>query len=298
MEFQNNRYAGIDIGSNGVRLLIVNVYKEGDRSIFNKTALVRAPIRLGVDSFHYGKIKKVNIKKLSKAMIAFKHLMDCYGVEKYRACATSALREAKNGIAIAEKISRKSGINIELISGKEEAKILYVTQLKSVLENGKDYLLIDVGGGSTEITYLKDKKPINSKSFKIGTVRLKEDLVKEKSWEKMRKFLESLEMSEDCVAMGTGGNINTLFKLKSSLGVAKNKSYLSREYIHKVYQDLKLRSISEIKMEYNFKPDRADVITHALNIYLTAIDQAGLDKVIVPKLGLADGLVRMMHEEN
>lgn len=287
-------YGGIDIGSNGVRLLIVNIYQVNNLPRFSKAILVRAPIRLGSDSFVKNEIQSDTIEMLCEAMKSFHSLMKCYKVKKYRACATSALREAENCQAVVDEVFKQSSIKIELIDGKEEAEIIYKTQIIDYIKDDRGYLFIDVGGGSTEITYYHKGKPKGSKSFKIGTVRALKNLVEYREWIEMEEFIASLKLSSDTVAVGTGGNINTLFK-KSQKPLGKP---LTAKYLKDMYKELKLLTVDERIIQYDFNPDRADVIVPALEIYYTILKYAKINDIYVPKIGLADGIVKNLYFES
>ncbi len=285
-----DKYAGIDIGSNGVRLLIMNIYEKDGQRIYNKNMLVRAPIRLGSDSFVHNEIKEDTLNKLVLAMQSFKNLMDIYGVSKYKACATSAIREAQNNQEVVSHVFEKSGILIEIIDGKEEADIIYKTQINDFLKNDEAYLFIDVGGGSTEITYYNNKKRVQSKSFKIGTVRALKQLVSKTEWEEVYEFIKELKIKEGTFAVGTGGNINTLFKnSRKPLGSLLSYNYIKEQ--HKILNEL---TVDERIIEFGFNPDRADVIVPALDIYLNIMKKGGLKQILVPKIGLADGIVKSL----
>ena len=287
------RYAGIDVGSNGVRLLIMNLYIIDNQPRFDKAILVRAPIRLGSDSFVKNEIQEDTIEMLTEAMKSFYSLMKCYKVKKYRACATSALREASNAEEVVKKVFQNSEILIELIDGKEEAEIIYTTQIIDYIKDEKGYLFIDVGGGSTELTYYYKGKSRASRSFKIGTVRALKNLVEYKEWVEMETFIKDLKLAKDTVAVGTGGNINTLFK-KSQKPLGKPLTF---KYLKDMQKDLKLLTVDERIIQYNFNPDRADVIVLALEIYTTIMKSARINDIYVPKIGLADGIVRSLYEE-
>lgn len=288
-----DRYGGIDIGSNGVRLLIMNVYIIDNVPRFDKAILVRAPIRLGSDSFVKNEIQEDTLEMLTEAMKSFHSLMKCYKVKKYRACATSALREASNAEEVVEEVFRNSQIRIELIDGKEEAEIIYTTQISEYIKDEKGYLFIDVGGGSTELTYYYKGKSRASRSFKIGSVRALKNLVEYKEWMEMETFIKDLKLAEDTVAVGTGGNINTLFK-KSLKPLGKP---LTARYLRDMHKELKLLTVDERIIQYNFNPDRADVIVPALEIYTTIMKAAKVNDIYVPKIGLADGIVRSLYTD-
>lgn len=288
------RYAGIDIGSNGVRLLIMNIFEVNKKPEFVKAILVRAPIRLGSDSFVKNEIEADTMQMLCEAMNSFSSLMKCYKVKHYRACATSALREADNKKQVLECVMKNSGIKIELIDGAEEAEIIYRTQVKEIIDDNSGYLFIDVGGGSTEVTYYYRKKIVASRSFKIGTVRSLKNLVEHREWIELEEFIKSIKIKEDSSAIGTGGNINTLFK-KSQKSYGKS---LSLRYINEMYKELSLLTVDERIIQHKFNPDRADVIVPALHIYSQIMKYAAIKEIYVPKIGLADGLIRDLYSKN
>mgnify|MGYP000915865499 FL=1 len=289
------KLAGIDIGSNAIRLLVANVITEdnGNNVYFSKSALVRVPIRLGADSFIKGEISESNKQRMIKAMKAFKLLMEVHGVSDYYACATSAMRDASNGIEVANTIFEKTKVKINIIDGKKEAAIIFSTDLSNIIEKNKSYLYVDVGGGSTEITIFSNGKIINSKSFKIGTVRL---LNKEKSfqhvWKSMEIWIkENSKNLKNINLIGSGGNINKLFKLSGKpLGAP-----LSLSYIESRFQFLKQMTYEERIKNLDLNPDRADVIIPATKIYLNAMKWSGASKIYVPKIGLADGIVKNLY---
>ncbi|WP_115880377.1 Ppx/GppA phosphatase family protein [Lutibacter oceani] len=292
------KLAGIDVGSNAIRLLVANVITEnhGANPSFKKSALVRVPIRLGTDTFIKGIISEENKLRMIKAMEAFKLLMDIHGVQNYYACATSAMREAKNGIEIANEIFENTGVKINLIDGKKEASIIFSTDLFNIIENNKSYVYVDVGGGSTEITIFSNGKIINSKSFKIGTVRL---LNKQKSfkdvWENMEVWITANTQNlNKPILIGSGGNINKIFKLSGKL-IGKPLSYI---YMKAQYQFLKHLTFEERISELDLNPDRADVIIPATKIYLSAMKWSKAKKIYVPKIGLADGIVKSLYYNN
>ncbi|SNR52918.1 Ppx/GppA phosphatase [Lutibacter agarilyticus] len=289
------KLAGIDIGSNAIRLLVSNIItqKNSTEPSFKKSALVRVPIRLGADSFLKGFISEENKGRMIKAMEAFKLLMDVHGVTNYYACATSAMRDASNGQEVIEDILDKTGVKINIIDGKKEAAIIFSTDLSTIIEKDKSYLYVDVGGGSTEITIFSNGKIINSKSFKIGTVRL---LNKEKSfkhvWENMEVWIKSNTLNLKRVSMiGSGGNINKLFKL-SGKPLGKPLSYI---YVKSQFHFLKKMTYDERISELDLNPDRADVIIPATKIYLNAMKWSGAKKIYVPKVGLADGIIKSLY---
>ena len=287
------KYAAIDIGSNAMRLLITNVVEqEGKETQFNKNELIRVPIRLGQDAFTVGEITEENIDRMIDAMKAFKLLMKVYKVEKYMACATSAMREAYNGKEIAEIIKKKADIKIDIIDGKKEAFIIATSDLSQFINNDETYLYVDVGGGSTEFSLFSDGKIVASRSFKNGTVRLLNEMVHEVVWQEIEKWIKIIsEPYEKITLIGSGGNINKIFKLS---GKMQDKP-LSYMYLNNQYQYLNSLTYEQRIAELALNTDRADVIIPALSIYLKAMKWSGANKIYVPKIGLADGIVKAMY---
>lgn len=290
-----HKLAGIDIGSNSVRLLVANVMEYQDQTLFKKSSLTRLPIRLGTEAFGAGRIGTATQEKLIQGMEAYQRIMQVHGVKHYRACATSALREAKNGREICQMIEEQTGIAIERISGEEEARIIFSKELIGKLhEEAESFLYIDVGGGSTELTLFHLGQVLASRSFPVGTIRLLNEQVDAGQWEDMQQWILS-ETSElqDLLMVGSGGNINRAFKLSER----KKGQMLSVELLRKMQVDLNRCSPDERIMRYDLNPDRADVITHALRIYTSAMKWSGARKMIVPKKGLADGIVRTLYQD-
>jgi exopolyphosphatase/guanosine-5'-triphosphate,3'-diphosphate pyrophosphatase len=288
------KLAGIDIGSNAIRLLIVNVItnKNETSTSFKKSAIVRVPIRLGADTFISGKISNENTIRMQKAMGAFKLLMEVHGVKKYKACATSAMREATNGVEIVASIFNKTGIEIDIIDGKKEAEIIFSTDLTSIIDSDKSYLYVDVGGGSTEITVFSNGKIINSKSFKIGTVRYISKKSKHPIWIEMENWIkENTHNLKNLSLIGSGGNINKLFKMSGKL-IGKPLSLI---YLKAHYQFLKKMSYEDRIIELGLNPDRADVIIPATKIFISTMKWSGAHKIYVPKIGLADGIIKLLY---
>jgi exopolyphosphatase/guanosine-5'-triphosphate,3'-diphosphate pyrophosphatase len=292
---QIKKYGAIDIGSNAIRLLISNVIKEKNKEpLFKKSSLVRVPIRLGADTFVTGKISDENIERMIDAMNAFKLIMKVNGVERYKACATSALRESENGLEVANDIFKKTNIKIDVISGKEEAAIISSTDLNQLIESDASYLYVDVGGGSTEFTIFSKGKLMKSKSFKMGTVRLLNNpkAVNKTIFKEVEKWVaEHTKEYKKIALIGSGGNINKLFKL-SGRTEGKPISYI---YLNAQYQFLKKMSYSDRISELSLNPDRADVIIPATKIYLSAMKWSGARKIYVPKIGLADGIIKSLY---
>lgn len=290
---QIKKYAAIDIGSNAMRLLITNIVEqEGGAPQFNKSALIRVPIRLGQDAFTVGEISEENIDRMVDAMNAFKLLMKVYKVEKYKACATSAMREAYNGKEVAEIVSERSEVEIDIIDGKNEASIIASSDLHTLLRTDQTYLYVDVGGGSTEFSLFSEGKMVASKSFKNGTVRLLNNMVNEIVWEEIEKWIKCItEEYENVILIGSGGNINKIFKLS---GKREDKP-LSYVYLSSQYQYLSSLTYEQRVAVVGLNTDRADVIIPALKIYLNAMKWSGARQVFVPKIGLADGIVKAMY---
>ena len=289
------KYAAIDIGSNAIRLLISNIIIDNDKEPqFKKSSLVRVPIRLGADAFVAGKISPENVDRMVDAMEAFKLLMKVHGVEKYKACATSAMREASNGNEVVAEIFEKTQIQIDVIDGKKEAAIIFSTDLSELIESDQSYLYVDVGGGSTEFTIFSKGRIINSKSFKMGTVRLINNKKSENKviFKEVQKWIESNTKDIKKIALiGSGGNINKLYKM-SGRTIGKPISYI---YLNAQYQFLKQMSYKERISELSLNPDRADVIIPATKIYLSAMKWSGARKIFVPKIGLSDGIIKSLY---
>ncbi|AVM49614.1 Ppx/GppA phosphatase family protein [Capnocytophaga sp. oral taxon 878] len=289
------KLGAIDIGSNGVRLLISNVLEEqGEAPKFTKASLVRVPIRLGADVFLDGLISEENLNRLSETMQAFSLLMKVNQVRAYRACATSAMREATNGQAVADEVFKRTGVRIEIIDGAEEARIIASTDISSFIQKDKDYLYIDVGGGSTEFTIFSKGKEKKARSFPIGTVRLLDNKVTEDTWHEVQHWIE--KHTKDCEhieAIGSGGNINKIHKNSNS----KDGDPLTYEYLTDYYNYVSGYSYDERIRLLGFNPDRADVILYALTVFINAMKWSGAQKVHVPRIGLADGIIKTIYNE-
>ena len=291
--FKIKKYAAIDIGSNAMRLLIANIVEQdGKETQFNKNSLVRVPIRLGQDSFMIGEISNDNIERMEDAMNAFRLLMKVHKVEKYMAFATSAMREANNANEVIDIIKKKSDIKIEIIDGEKEAAIIASTDLHYLLKTDKTYLYVDVGGGSTEFSLFSNGKIVASKSFKAGTVRLLNELVRESVWNEMEQWItENTKHYDEVTLIGSGGNINKIFKMS---GKMQDKP-LSFIYLNSQYAFLNSLTYEERIIELGLNPDRADVIVLATQIYLNAMKWSGARNIYVPKIGLSDGIVKAMY---
>ncbi|TPG31806.1 Ppx/GppA phosphatase family protein [Flavobacterium pectinovorum] len=287
------KYAAIDIGSNAMRLLISNVVEQdGKEPQFNKSSLVRVPIRLGQDAFTVGEISEENIDRMVDAMKAFNLLMKVHKVERYMAFATSAMREAYNAKEVVALIKKKADIKIEIIDGKKEAAIIASTDLHHLLKTDETYLFVDVGGGSTEFTLFSDGKMINSRSFKAGTVRLLNNMVHDSVWDEIEKWIKTNTADyEEVTLIGSGGNINKLFKMSGK----QQEKPLSYIYINSQYAFLNSLTYEQRIAELGLNSDRADVIIHATRIYLNAMKWSGARQIYVPKIGLSDGIVKAMY---
>ncbi|WNH12379.1 Ppx/GppA phosphatase family protein [Thalassobellus suaedae] len=287
------KYAAIDIGSNAVRLLISNIIEQKGKPVqFKKNSLVRVPIRLGADVFIKNRISKDNTQRMLDTMLAFKLLMKSHKVVKYKACATSAMRESENGKRIVDLVLEQAGISIDIIGGEEEAAIIAATDLNKYIDNNKTYLYVDVGGGSTEFTVIHQGKPVASRSFKIGTVRLLNDMVKKESWQELEEWIKLNAMGYDKISViGSGGNINKIFKI-SGKAMGKPLTYF---YLTSYYNMLQTYSYEERITELDLNQDRADVIIPAMRIYLSSMKWSGAKNIYVPKIGLADGIIKSIY---
>ncbi len=287
--------AAIDIGSNAARLLIseTSVYKDGSVD-YTKLCLLRIPLRLGFDVFDKGYVTDERKARLIETMKAYKLLLGIYNVEAYKAFATSAMRDAANGKEILADILSQSGIKVDIITGQEEANILYETHIAEKLGTGKSYLYIDVGGGSTEISLFHHDKTIFKESFNIGTIRLLRNKVADEQWERLKWYIKTYTRGYQPIeAIGTGGNINKIF----SISKRKEGKPLSLELLKDYLKEMSNSTVEERKHLYQFRDDRADVIVPALQIYTSIMRWAEADEIYVPKVGLADGLIRMLYNQ-
>lgn len=289
------KYAAIDIGSNAVRLLIASaIERAGHPTIFKKTSLVRVPIRLGEDVFINKKISEKNILRLIDTLKAFDLLIKTHQVVRFRACATSAMREAKNGKEVVERVFKATEIYIQTIEGQDEASIISSTDITDLILNDKTFLYVDVGGGSTEFTIFNEGKNLVSTSFKIGTVRLLKNMVSEDTWQEMERWIKQETRKFERISLiGTGGNINSIFK-QSGLPPRKPLSYI---YLNSYYENIIDSTYEDRVVKLDMNPDRADVIIHATRIYLSAMKWSRARKIYVPKIGLSDGIVKGLYQE-
>ena len=289
------KYAAVDIGSNAIRLLIATVIeKEGFPTQFKKTSLVRLPIRLGADVFLEGNISSGNYKRLLDAMQAYSLIIKTHKVVAFRACATSAMREAKNGKEIVSKLKAATGIDIQIIDGNDEAAIIASTDLKQLISDNKVFLYVDVGGGSTEFTVFANGKNIASHSFKLGTVRIINGMVEDTMWEQAQQWVTQHAKAYSKInVIGSGGNINSIYRF-SEKKVGQPLSYL---FMSNFYEKVKQYDYNQRVFELKMNPDRADVIIPATRIYLSAMKWAKAKNMYVPKIGLADGIVKQLYNE-
>ncbi len=287
--------AAIDIGSNAARLLITEVIaNEKKVPSFNKLNLVRVPLRLGFDVFDTGEISKAKTGMVLQTMKAYKHLMNAYEVTHLKACATSAMRDAKNATDIIRKIKLETDISIEVISGDLEANLIYENHVAENMDKNRSYLYIDVGGGSTELSFFSNGLLIFKKSFNIGTIRLLKNMVTDEQWDEMKDITKALTRPyREVVAIGTGGNINKVF----SMSKRKDGKPLTQELLRDYYKELSNVPLAERIKSYNLREDRADVIVPALQIYTNVMRWANAEEIYVPKIGLVDGLIRHLWDE-
>jgi exopolyphosphatase/guanosine-5'-triphosphate,3'-diphosphate pyrophosphatase len=289
------RYAAIDIGSNAVRLLIADISQTEYGYEFKKNTLVRVPLRLGDDAFLDHQISARKIEDLVKTMAAFRNLMDVYQVSKYLACATSAMRESSNGREIIERVKKDANIDLEIIEGQREANIIYANHIEATLDADRGYLYIDVGGGSTELSVFVNKALVASKSFNIGTIRMLDNQDKPETWAEMKQWIKDYTKDQKQLsAIGTGGNINKLFKM-SGQEQGEPMSFLK---LRNLYNDLNSHSLKERMRLFNLNADRADVIIPAAEIYITLMKWAGVRQIYVPRVGMVDGIINLLIEEN
>lgn len=289
------RLAAIDIGSNAARLLISDVIPgTKGRPEFVKVALVRVPLRLGFDVFDKAEITPLKAEKLLKTIKSYKYLLDVYDVRHLKACATSAMRDARNSDEIIRKVKSETGIDIKIISGQEEASFIYENHIAEGMTDVESYLYIDVGGGSTELTFFSDGKLIFKESFNIGTIRLLKNQVTELLWDEMKEFIKlKTKGYHHVTAIGSGGNINKIF----SLSKRKEGKPLPLDLLRDYFKEFSNLSVPQRISLYKLREDRADVIVPALLIYINVMRWADAQEIFVPKIGLADGLIYTLYEE-
>jgi exopolyphosphatase / guanosine-5'-triphosphate,3'-diphosphate pyrophosphatase len=289
------RLAAIDIGSNAARLLISDVIY-GPQAVpdFIKVVLVRVPLRLGFDVFDKAEISAAKIEKIIKTIKAYKLLLDVYEVKHLKACATSAMRDAANASEVIKKVKAETGIQINIISGQEEASFIYENHVAENMTADESYLYIDVGGGSTELTFFSDGKLVFKESFNIGTIRLLKNQVNEATWDEMKEYIaKKTKGYHHVTAIGSGGNINKIF----SISKRKEGKPLTLELLRDYYKEFSAMSLAQRISLYKLREDRADVIVPALLIYINVMRWADAQEIFVPKIGLADGLIHTLYEE-
>jgi len=289
------RLAAIDIGSNAARLLISDVLTNNGKTEFNKINLVRIPLRLGFDVFDQKEISAEKTDMILHTIKAYKHLCQAYDVDHIKAAATSAMRDASNAQTIIDRVQEETGILIEVISGSSEASLIYENHIAENLDKEHAYLYIDVGGGSTELTFFAGNKLVFSSSFNIGTIRLLKQQVTEEHWEGLKEYIkrETRNYINNIIAIGSGGNINKIF----SISKRKEGKPLQIELLKDYYKEFSAFSLEERMHLYKLREDRADVIVPALQIYINAMRWANAQEIYVPKIGLADGLIQHLYEE-
>jgi exopolyphosphatase/guanosine-5'-triphosphate,3'-diphosphate pyrophosphatase len=288
------RFAAIDIGSNAVRLIFVNVYKTENGREYVKDAMYRVALRLGEEAFNNGYFSKKKIEDIVATMKAFKHLIKVHNPVQVMACATSAMRDAQNSAEVVDLVYKKTGIRIDIISGQKEAEFVLFNHVEVLdIQHHINYLYIDVGGGSTEFVLLSSGKTIAKKTFNIGTLRLSMDKVKDKQWAKLAEWLVEIKLQyKDIQGIGVGGNINSIQKLFA----ASKNTLVSKKAIETAIQKLEKLSMEERMIQYKLRPDRADVIVHAAKIFDFIMEKAEINSLMVPKVGLGDGMIRYMAE--
>ncbi|QEM10397.1 ethanolamine ammonia-lyase reactivating factor EutA [Mucilaginibacter rubeus] len=289
------RYAAIDIGSNAVRLLIADIIQNTGSVSFKKNTLIRVPLRLGDDAFIQQHISEKKTTELVKSMVAFRNLMDVYKVTDYLACATSAMREAKNGEEVVKLIKDEANIDIDIIHGSKEASIIYASHAEQNIDKSKNYLYIDVGGGSTELSLFSAGELIVSRSFNIGTIRILDNQDTEETWNEMKDFVrDNTRNFKQLSGIGTGGNINKLFRLSEE----KEDMPLTFAKLRSLYTYLSSFSLKDRINVLGLNQDRADVIIPACEIYLTLMKNANIKNIYVPRVGLVDGIIQTLIEKN
>lgn len=289
------RLAAIDIGSNAARLLINDVIVGPQGKVdFVKLTLVRVPLRLGFDVFEKGSISEQKSEMLVKTVKAYKHLLDVYEVKHLKTAATSAMRDAVNAVDILRHVKDETGIDIRVITGEEEATFIYENHVADNMDANESYLYIDVGGGSTELSFFSDGRLAAKESFNIGTIRLLKNQVTEEHWEEMRRFIQTKTKGyHHITAIGSGGNINKIF----SLSKRKEGKPLNLELLRSYYKEFSSLSLQQRISLYKLREDRADVIVPALLIYINVMRWADAEDIYVPKIGLADGLIHLLYDE-
>jgi exopolyphosphatase/guanosine-5'-triphosphate,3'-diphosphate pyrophosphatase len=289
------RYAAIDIGSNAVRLLIADIKKNGTTVSFKKNTLIRVPLRLGDDAFLDKQISVKKIEELLKTMVAFRNLIDVYKVSDYMACATSAMREAGNGSSIVSLIKSDAGIDLEIVEGQREANIIYASHIEESLDRKKNYLYIDVGGGSTELSVFSKGEMIASRSFNLGGIRILDNQDKDETWAEMKDWVKhQSQTNKNLSGIGTGGNINRLFRMADQ----KDGTAITFAKLKSIYDYLNSFSLKDRINVLGLNQDRADVIIPASEIYLSVMKWGGVKQIFVPRVGLVDGIIQLLIDKN
>ncbi len=288
-------FAAIDIGSNAVRLLFSHVHEHKGKAIFRKGELIRLPIRLGEDSFLHKRISDEKAERLVTAMKGFKELIKVFDVVSYKACATSAMRDAVNGAEIIERIKKEAGLNVEIIDGKVEAATIFSNHVEELMDPKHAYLYIDVGGGSTELTLIENRKVLASKSFNVGTIRMLHQMIEKDEWDNFKQWIKKNTSGiKPLTAIGSGGNINKLFKMSGK----KDNKHLSYDKLKDMHDMLSSYSYEDRVTVLGLNPDRADVIIPASKIFISAMKHGDIEKILVPQIGLSDGIVHLLYEEH
>jgi len=289
------RYAAIDIGSNAVRLLIADIIENNGSVSFKKNTLIRVPLRLGDDAFINQYLSEKKSRDLIKSMQAFRNLMDVYKVKDYLAYATSAMREAKNGAEVVKLVKEEAGIDLEIIQGSKEARIIYASHAEDNIDKNKNYLYIDVGGGSTELSLFSEGELYSSRSFNIGTIRMLDNQDKEETWTEMHDFIREHTKNFKLISgIGTGGNINKLYKLSEE----RNDAPMSFNKLRSLYSYLNSFSLKDRINVLGLNQDRADVIIPAAEIFITVMKWANIKNIYVPTVGMVDGIIQTLIEKN
>lgn len=288
------KFAAIDIGSNAIRLLFMNVIEGGGAPIFRKSSLVRVPVRLGDDAFSQGEISSAKVEKIKKTMLAFRNLMEVHEVVAYRACATSAMREASNGESVVHQVKEYANVDIEIIDGSQEAEIIYSNQIVEMINDDSHYLYVDVGGGSTEVTLFSNRQLVNSQSFNVGTIRLLSGNDVSDVFKEIKKWLKQLKVdSRDVVLIGSGGNINKIIKLSGK----KDKQQLLYDELVAMNKLLRKHTMDERISILGLNTDRADVIVPASDIFIKIMKWSGAKRIVIPTIGVSDGIVHQLYEK-
>lgn len=288
------RFAAVDIGSNAIRLLLCNVYEGEGEPVFKKAELMRFPLRLGEDAFLKGYISDPTIATLVKVMSAFKSLIEAYEVIGFRVCATAAMREAANRKTVVDRVYKEAGVLIEVIDGRTEAAIIYSNHIAEHLEASHNYLYIDVGGGSTELTLFSKGRLVSSNSYNIGTIRMLHDKVTREQWKEFKEDVKRLsENYPSLIAIGSGGNINKIFKLANK----KENQILSFSKLRECYEYVSSFTLDQRILQLKLNPDRADVIVPAFRVFIAVMKSAGIEGIMVPQVGLSDGIIHLLYDD-